>query len=144
MEALIVIANLGRIRPVKYRPAGDDPREKPHIVEMPEDNVEMKVASVSEIVTDQAGRNNQSGPNPGQENHLKLEVERDAIERIASRISEIVAAEGNLAWRLVAPPTILPALQDALKPAARKAMAHAEPGDLTRMPLPDLEKRFLK
>lgn len=142
MEALIVIANLGRIRPVKFRPAGDDPREKPHIVEMPEQNAEMKPALVSEIVTDQAGRTNQGGP--GQENHLKLEVEREAIERIAGRISEIVAGEGNPEWRLIAPPTILPALQNALKPAARKAMAHAEPGDLTGMPLPDLEKRFLK
>lgn len=142
MESLIIIANLGRVRPVKFRPAGEDPREKAHIVEMPDRNAEMKTPQISDLVTDQAGRTSQNGP--GQENHLKLEVDRQSLERVAAKIAEVVAAEGHPAWRLVAPVTILGALQDALPPAAKKCLGHAEAGDLTGMPLPDLEKRFLK
>lgn len=142
MENLIVIANLARVRPVKFRPAGEDPREKAHLVEMPDSALELKQASISELVTDQAGRTNQSGP--GEENHLKTELDRKALERIAGEISELVVAENPASWRLIAPSTILSSLRDALHASARKTLADTETGDLTGMPLPELEKRFLK
>lgn len=142
MENLIVIANLARVRPVKFRSAGEDPREKAHLVEMPESALELKPVPISELVTDQAGRTSQSGP--GEENHLKTELDRKAMERIAGEISDLVAAENPSTWRLVAPSTILSNLKDALHASARKSLAETETGDLTSLPLQELEKRFLK
>ncbi|MES2924026.1 MAG: host attachment protein [Verrucomicrobiota bacterium] len=151
MEKLIVIANLGRVRPVKFRKAGEDPREKAHLVEIPGSIVEMRPESIGDVVTDQAGRTTQSGPvdrrsgmSYGEEHNLKSELEKQALERIAAKIGEIVAAEGHPAWRLVVPQTILTTLVAALPAAARKALADTEAGDLTSLPLPELEKRFFK
>jgi hypothetical protein len=151
MEKLIVIANLGRVRPVKFRQAGDDPRDKAHLEEMPGSVAEMRPDSISEVVTDQAGRATQSGPvdrrsgmSYGEEHNLQTELEKQALERVAGKISEIVAAEKHPAWRLVAPQTILGALTEALHAAARKCLADTLPADLTNLPLPELEKRFLK
>ena len=151
MEKLIVIANLGRVRPVKFREAGDDPREKAHLVEVAGSTVEMRPEPISAVVTDQAGRATQSGPvdrkggmSYGEEHNLKSELEKQALERIAAKIGEIVAAEGNPAWRLVVPQTILASLVEALPASARKTLAETVAGDLTSVPLPELEKRFLK
>lgn len=150
MEKLIVIANLGRVRPLTFRSAGEDPREKAHLVEVPGSTVEMRPESIGTVVTDKAGRATQSGPvdrkggmSYGEEHNLKSELEKQALIRIATKIGEIVAAEGNPAWRLVAPQTILQSLQAALPPAAKKALADTVAGDLTSLPLPELEKRFL-
>jgi hypothetical protein len=149
LEKLIVIANLGRVRPVKFRNAGEDPREKAHLMEVPGSTVEMRPESISSVVTDQAGRATQSGPvdrrggmSYGEEHNLKSELEKQALERVAAKIGEIVAAEGNPAWRLVAPQTILPSLKEALPAVARKSLAETAPGDLTNLPLAELEKRF--
>ncbi len=151
MEKLIVIANLGRVRPVKFRDAGEDPRERAHLVEVPGASVEMRPETISAVVTDQAGRATRSGPvgmkggmSYGEEHNLKTELDKQALGRIAAAICGIVAAEGNPAWHLVAPPTILPSLLETLSVAARKSLADTTAGDLTNAPLADLEKRFLK
>ena len=110
MENLIVIANLGRVRPVKFREAGNDPREKAHLVEIAGSTVEMRPKPISALVTDQAGRATQSGPvdrkggmSYGEEHNLKSELDKQALERIAAAVGKIVASEGNPPWRLVAP-----------------------------------------
>lgn len=151
MEKLIVIANLGRVRPVKFRQAGDDPREKAHLVEMPESAADMRPEPIGAVVTDQAGRATQSGPvdrrggmSYGEEHNLQTELDKQALGRVAGKISEIVAAEKHPAWRLVAPSTILNALTSALPATARKCLAGSLSGDLANVPLPELEKRFLK
>lgn len=150
MEKLIVIANLGRVRPLKFREAGDDPRQKGHLVEEPGSTVEMRPEAIHEVVTDQAGRFSQGGPpgrkagmSFGEELNLEAELEKQALQRIAGKIGEIVAAEGYPAWRLVIPQTILASLLEALPEAARKALSDTVAGDLTKLPLAELEKRFL-
>ena len=99
MKKLIVIANLGRIRPVKFKPAGDDPQDQAHLFEDPGSTLEIRPQSIHEVVTDQAGRFRQSGPlnrqggtSGGEEHHLKSELEHQALERVAGKIGEIVAA----------------------------------------------------
>ncbi len=151
MEKLIVIANLGRVRTVKFREAGDDPRDKAHLVEAAGSVVEMRLSAISDVVTDQAGRATQSGPvgreagmSYGEEHNLKTELEKQALERITAKIGEIVAAEGNPPWRLVVPQMILNSLEQALPALARKALVGTLAGDLTSIPLPELEKRLLK
>lgn len=150
MEKLIVIANLGRVRPVKFREAGDNPRDRAHLFEDPGSTVEMRPQPIHEVVTDQAGRFTQSGPlgrqagmSYGEELNLETELQKQALERIAAKIGEIVAAEGYPAWRLVIPQEIMPSLVKNLPVAAKTALADVESGDLTKLPLADLEKRFL-
>lgn len=150
MEKLIVIANLGRVRPVKFKPAGDDPLEEAHLLEEPGSTVEMRPQSIHQAVTDSAGRFPQGGPvdrlagmSYGEEHHLEAELETQALERVAAKIGEIVACAGYPVWRLVIPQEIMPALLRALPPAAYKALGGVVAGDLTKIPLVDLEKRFL-
>jgi hypothetical protein len=150
METLIIIANLGRVRPVNFRAAGEDPQDQPHLFEDPASTVDMRPQLIHEMVTDQAGRFTQSGPldrkagmSYGEELNLETEIQKQALERIAKKIGEIVAAEGSPPWRLVVPQEIMPRLLRNLSAAAHNALARVEPGDLTKLPLAELEKRFL-
>jgi hypothetical protein len=150
MEKLIIIANLGRVRPVKFKPAGDDPLDEAHLLEEPGSTVEMRPQSIHQAVTDSAGRFPQGGPadrltgmSYGEEHHLEDELEKQALERVAGKIGEIVACAGYPVWRLVIPQEIMPSLLKALPPAAHKTLGGVMAGDLTKLPLPELEKRFL-
>jgi len=150
MQKLIVIANLGRVRPVKFKPAGEDPQDKAHLREEPGSTVELKHQSITEVVTDRVGRFRQSGPHDrlggmsyGEEHHLKTEMENQALTRVAGKIGDIVAAAGYPAWRLVFPQELLPSLRKALPAAVAHALSEVEAGDLTKLPLAELEKRFL-
>lgn len=150
MKKLIMIANLGRVRPVKFKPAGDDPQDRAHLFEDPGSTLELRPKSIHEVVTDQAGRFRQSGPlnrqgvaSTGEEHHLKTELEHQALARVAGKIGDIVAAEGYPAWQLVFPQENLPSLLKALPAAAARALSGTVPGDLTKLPLAELEKRLL-
>ena len=150
METLIVIANLGRVRSVKFREAGDHPQDRAHLFEDPGSTVEMRPQPIHAVVTDQAGRFSQGGPldrkagmSYGEELNLETELQKHALARIAEKISEIVAAEGYPPWRLVIPQEIMQSLLKILPTAANTALADVQPGDLTKLPLAVLEKRFL-
>lgn len=150
MNKLIVIANLGRVRPVRFKPAGDDPQDQAHLIEEPGSTVEIRPKLIHEVVTDQAGRFRQSGPldrqggmSSGEEHHLKSELEHQALERVAENIGEIVATAGYPSWQLVFPQENLPSLLKALPATALRALSGTVPGDLTKLPLAALEKRFL-
>ena len=151
MEKLIIIANLGRVRPVKFKSAGDDPMDQAHLLEIPDSMVEMRPPAIHEVVTDQAGRFSQSGPSDqkrgmsnGEEHHLEAELAKQAVQRIATKIGEIVASEGYPAWRLVIPKEIMSGLLQALPATVRQALSETVPGDLTKLPLADLEKRLFR
>ena len=150
MQKLIVIANLGRVRPVKFTAAGEDPQDKAHLHEIPDGAVELRPPSITQVVTDRVGRFRQSGPHDrlggmsyGEDHHLKAELENQALERVAGTIGGIVAAAGYPQWRLVFPQELLPGLRKALPAAASLALSEVVAGDLTRLPLAELEKRFL-
>jgi hypothetical protein len=150
MQKLLILANSGRVRYLVFKEAGDDLQEKAHLLEGPGSPVEMRPASIQETVTDQAGRFRKGGPvgsgtgaSHGDENNLEVELEREAIQRIAAKIDEIVTVANPPSWQLVTPSTILRPLQDHLSEPVRRILAHSETGDLTKLPLADLEKRFL-
>ena len=110
----------------------------------------MRPQSIHQAVTDSAGRFPQGGPadrlagmSYGEEHHLEAELETQALERVAAKIGEIVACAGYPTWRLVIPQEIMPALLKALPPAAHKTLGGVVAGDLTKIPLVDLEKHFL-
>lgn len=150
MEKLIIIANTGRVRPVKFKAAGDDPLEKDHLVEVPGSTVDMRLEPIHEVVTDQAGRFPQSGTldrrggmSYGEEHRMIAEMERQALERVAETIAGMVAGEGYPAWRLIMPQPVLPALVGMLPPEVHRVMIEAMPGDLTKLPIAELERRLL-
>lgn len=150
MQKLLILANSGRVRFLVFKQSGDDPLEKAHLLEGPGSPVEMRPAAIHGTVTDHAGRFRQGGTagqpggmSYGEEYELEEQLETEALKRVAAKIDEIVSVAGYPSWQLVAPPTLLPGLRETLPPATLKALAHSETGDLTKLPLADLEKRFL-
>jgi len=150
MEKLIVIANLGRVRPVKFKPAGEDPADKAHLFEDPHSGMDLKPKSITQVVTDTVGRFRQSGRHDrlggmsyGEENHLKADLEHQSLERVATKIGDVVAAENYPAWQLVIPQELRPSLLKALPAAVLRALSRVMAGDLTKLPLAELERRLL-
>jgi len=146
----MIIANLGRVRPVTFKEAGDDPQEKPHFHDIPNGKVEMIPEQISEVVTDQQGKFPKSGPvgqmeamSAGENHNLETELEKHSLQRVADTISDMVAKESFPAWTLVAPQTILPRLVETLSAKVLDCLSNKIPGDFTNAPLKELEKRFL-
>jgi hypothetical protein len=101
-------------------------------------------------VTDQAGRfargaapGMETGMSYGEEHHLKREIEHAAIEHMAQRIEYTLAAEAFPPWILAAPSEIAKDILAALSSAATAKLLGQQTADLTRVPLSDLEARFL-
>ena len=150
MKKLIIAANMGNLRVLKFRKAGDDPREKDHLVEEHTEGGTHHVMSIQETVTDQAGRfakgssvEMETGMSYGEEHHLKDEIDRNALKNTASRIESILEEEGNPDWILAAPQPILGKLTEALPPAARRNLSECVGADLTRVAIDEMEERFL-
>jgi hypothetical protein len=150
MKKIIIAANLGNLRVLKHREAGEDPAEKEHLVEEPGESGREHLKSIHETVTDQSGRfargvaaGLQTGMSNGGELHLKAEIERGALRKMAARIDCVLAGDGYPGWILAAPKAILARLEKALPAAARKSMLSSVGADLTRRPLTELEARFL-
>jgi hypothetical protein len=150
MKKIIIAANLGNLRVLKYREAGEDPIEQEHLIEELGESGKQHVKSIHETVTDQSGRFSRGGPvgmaagmSYGEEHELKAEIERSALRKIVARIEYALSAEGYPAWILAAPQTILARLQDALPAVARRNLLSSVGADLTRCPLAEMEERFL-
>lgn len=150
MENLIIIANLGWVRSVKFKPAGDDPADKAHLFEEAGSMVEIRPKMIHQTVTDSAGRFSQGGAvgrrtgmSNGEEHHMEDELQRQTLQRVATRIDEIVAVAGYPAWRLVIPHDMLPKLLTVLPARAHQSLSKSVSGDLTKLPLAELEKRLL-
>jgi hypothetical protein len=149
MKKLIIAANLGHVRVLKFRAAGEDPVEQEHLVEVPEESTKVHVEAIHETVTDQSGRfgrgtppGYQTGMSYGEDHHLQDEMERVALKRIVARIEGVLAAENHPAWILAAPASILGKLEKNLPVPARASLALSTAADLTRCPLSEMEHRF--
>jgi hypothetical protein len=150
MKKLIIAANLGRVRVLKFRAAGEDPIEEAHLMEQPEISATQHVHAIHEEVTDQAGRfargapvGMETGMSYGEEHNLQKEIERGAMKKIATRIEHVLEAEGSPYWILAAPQSILARLCDCLTPRARGTMVSSVGADLTQCGLQEMERRFL-
>lgn len=149
MKKLLIATNLGQLRVLKYRAAGEDPIEQEHLLEDPAESAKHHVATIQEAVTDQSGRFGrgspvglQTGMSYGEGLHLKAEMERNLVKKIAARIESILETEGRPRWILAAPKPLLARLQEILSPTARKILASTVGADVTRWPLAKLEARF--
>jgi len=151
MKKLIIVTNLGRIRVLKYRAAGEDPIEEDHLIEETEKSITEHVNTIQEEVTDQAGRFGRGGPagvqtgmSYGEEHNLEREIERGALKKIAAGIEDTLKEENYPSWILAAPQTILARLKESLSAAALKPLISAVGADLTQCKLQEMEKRFLE
>ncbi|MDP3850354.1 MAG: host attachment protein [Luteolibacter sp.] len=150
MKKIIIAANLGNLRVLKYREAGEDPIEQEHLIEEAGESGKVHVKSMQETVTDQAGRfarggavGFETGMSHGEEHHLQDEIERNALRQIAARVEYALAAEGHPPWILAAPKPILSRLKGLLSQDSRNSLSSSVGADLTRSPLVEMEKRFL-
>lgn len=150
MALLIILADLGNVRVLKYQAAGDDPSQQAHLVELADARAGFHRDRISDVVTDHAGRFTRSGPigtrngmSYGEEHHLEAELEDRAIHRVAAHIGKIVSQQGSPTWLLVAPSTILHLVEEKLIPEALASLARTESADLVSLPLAALERRFL-
>jgi hypothetical protein len=150
MKKIIIAANLGNLRVLRHREAGEDPAQKAHLVEEPGESGKQHVKSIQETVTDQSGRfargvavGFETGMSHGEEHNLKSEIERNALRKMAARIDCVLSGDGYPGWILAAPQPILARLEEALPAAARKSLLSSVGADLTRCPLPEMEARFL-
>jgi hypothetical protein len=150
MKKLVIAANLGKVRVLKYRAAGDDPIEQDHLIEEPAESSEEHVETMREAVTDQSGRFGRGAPvgfetgmSYGEEHNLELEMERSALKKLAARIESVLEAEGHPAWILAAPQSILARLKKCLPARARETLSSDVGADLTQCRLQEIEERFL-
>ncbi len=150
MKKLIIAVNLGKVRVLKFREAGEDPMEQAHLIEDPDAITEIHVEKILEAVTDQAGRFGRGAPvgyetgmSYGEEHNLEREMERGSLRRIATQIGNILKREDHPAWILAAPQSILAQLEQALPASARKTLISAVGADLTQCCLQEMELRFL-
>jgi hypothetical protein len=149
MKKLIIATNLGHVRVLKYRAAGEDPIEQQHLIEEPAESATHHVATIQDAVTDQSGRFGRGDPvgmttgmSHGEDHNLQAEMQRGIVKKIAARIENLLEAEGRPHWILAAPQPLLARLREILSPNARKSLASTVGADLTRWPLAKLEARF--
>jgi hypothetical protein len=150
MKKIIIAANLGHLRVLKFRQTGPDPGEQEHLIEEQGESGWQPLKRIQDTVTDQSGRFTHGGPvglqtgmSHGEEHELKAEIKRHALKQMAARITCTLSAEGYPAWILAAPQTILARLEALLPDAARRTLSASVGADLTRCPLPKMEARFL-
>jgi hypothetical protein len=149
MNKLIVLANKSRVRVLRFEAAGDDPQQQEHLREETGE-IREPLKPIREIVTDQQGRWGKSlngglrhGMSTGEEHNFELEEERRAVERIAGRIDEAVKNAGSPPWTLVATRPFSSQLKNALCSEVAAKLADCLDGDLSKVPLDELEKRLL-
>ncbi|MGD7653829.1 MAG: host attachment protein [Verrucomicrobiales bacterium] len=145
MNQLLAVTDLGRVRIFNFRPGGDDPQDKDHLVEKSTTELNGVGKPLNETVSDKAGRFAKTGAGgaSGEEHNLGGEMERQAIARVAELVAEAVESEGCPFWTLTAPQAILKKLTDALPKACQDALANSLAADLTKEPVAKLEERFL-
>lgn len=150
MNKLIIAANLGKVRVLRFREPGDDPVERRHLVEQAAESLKEHVDAIHEAVTDQSGRFRQGagagvpgGMSFGEEHELKAEIERKAIRRIAAHIDQTLDKAGHPHWLLAAPQPVLARLLETLSKAAINTMGQTVASDLTNCPLGEMEHRFV-
>lgn len=143
---LLILTDLGLVRALNFKAQGDDPRERAHLVELSEDELE---APVGAVTTDTPGKFNRGfAAGEGEamshaETKLDMEVEKRAIAQVAREICELVAKSGCQIFTLAAPQEHLKRLEAGMDADCRGKLRESVAADLTKTSLKDLEKRFL-
>ena len=145
-DRLLILTDLGMVRVLYFKQAGDDPRDRAHLIELSENELGPPRGSVT---TDGPGKFNRgSAAGTGEamshaETKLDIEVEKRAIAQVASEICEVVNKLSCNSFVLAAPQEHLNRLETDMDISCRGKLQESLGADLTKTPLKDLEKRFL-
>jgi hypothetical protein len=146
VDRLLILTDLGMVRVLNFREAGDDPRNLAHLVELSSDELEAPRGSET---TDSPGKFNRgSAAGSGEamshaETKLDIEVEKRAIAQVAKEICDVVANLGCKSFMLAAPQEHLKRLESEMNADCRGKLRESLGADLTKTSLKELEKRFL-
>lgn len=143
---LLFLVGLGKVRVLRFPPPNSPDQGRAHLTELSEDELAPPRGTKT---TDSPGRFNR-GTAAGEgeamshaETKLDLEVEKRAITQVAEEIDEAVKRFSCQSFILAAPQEHLKRLEAAMDPDSKKKLAKSIGSDLTKLSLPDLEKRFL-
>lgn len=145
-DRLLILTDLGKVRVLGFKEAGDDPREFAHLKELSENEMGVPRGAAT---TDGPGKFNRgSAAGKGEamshaETKLDVEVEKRAIAQVAREICEVVAKLGCGSFVLAAPQEHLKRLEAEMDADCRGKLDGSYGADLTKSSLKDLEKRFL-
>lgn len=145
-DRLLILTDLGTVRVLNFREAGDSPQNLAHLVELSSDELGPPRGSQT---TDSPGKFNRgTAAGNGEamshaETKLDIEVEKRAITQVAKEICEVVANLGCKSFTLAAPQEHLKRLEAEMDTSSREKMRESLGADLTKSSLKDLEKRFL-
>jgi hypothetical protein len=145
-DRLLILTDLGMVRVLNFKEAGDDPKDRAHLKELSANELGTPRGAAT---TDSPGKFNRgSAAGSGEamshaETKLDVEVEKRAIAQVAKEICEVVAKLRCRSFVLAAPQEHLKRLESEMDAACRGKLAESLGADLTKAPLKDLEKRFL-
>lgn len=145
-ERLLILTDLGTVRVLNFKEAGDDPRDRAHLVEVSKEELESPRGAST---TDEPGKFNRGfAAGEGEamshaETKLDVEVEKRAIALVAKEISGVVAKLACSGFILAAPQEHLKRLIAETDADSRGKLVESLGADLTKTSLKDLEKRFL-
>lgn len=145
-ERLLILTDLGMVRVLNFKEAGDDPQDRAHLVELSKEELESPIGAST---TDGPGKFNRGfAAGEGEamshaETKLDVEVEKRAIALVAKEISGVVTKLGCNSFMLAAPQEHLKRLVADLDAKSREKLVDSVGADLTKTSLKDLEKRFL-
>ena len=149
-DKFLLIADLGNLRVLRFHRAGDDPAERDHLVEQKTNVSEPELKSISDVVTDQAGKFNRgsaagvvSAMSHFEQHNLESELERKALESLSASIGAVLKGAGHPTWILAAPQADLKRIEAALSPCCQERLVERVGLDLMKEPVAKLEKRFL-
>jgi hypothetical protein len=151
MENLIIIASLSCVRTICCLRAEEGSGARDHLVEDLGHSTLIKRVKQSEVVSDQSGRFSQNAPQGrqtgmsyGERTHLEEELEQQALQQVSERIIKVVSQAGCPRWTLFYPQVHLDELLRGLPSAVRECLIDSHGGDLTKLPLAELEQRILE
>lgn len=139
IPSLIIVTNRGHL--VAYRPTESGSLQRIDSAEFSEGT-----DKISEIVTDQAGAFQMTGPGTGSYESLPLvaELEVRCFRRIADKIGEIIDREKPASWGFATPSEINKAILDHLNPKYQEKLWRNLKLDLTNSSPGDVASRFEK
>ena len=145
-DRLLILTDLGTVRVLNFREAGDDPKNRAHLEELSSDDLGPPRGAET---TDSPGKFNRGfAAGNGEamshaETKLDIEVEKRAIAQVAAEICEVVNKLRCTSFILAAPQEHLKRLETEMAADCHEKLADSLGVDLTKSTLKDLEKRFL-
>ena len=145
-DRLVILTDLGVVRVLNFREAGDQPQDQRHLQELTENELGPPRGA---LTTDDPGKFNR-GFAAGQgeamshaETKLDIEIEKRSISQVADEICAVVNKLKCKSFIVAAPQEHLKRLEAEMTADCRAKLSESIGADLTKISLKELEGRFL-